>query len=424
MGKFLKEELLILEKSVEQIEIQISVGIYDNGDKDKMLFASCLNDKEKEELTKKEIKKQQKKLAKCPANISVYITAYINPSKFDIGDDDYDQYRERIIGNYVESTFIEVCENLLENKFTNIKSIESENETFWEVLIESNAYGVEENEISDFIKYMIIADRLKGYKSILESIEIERYVEEQIKKDEDGENEFYILFDKIRENDYTELQLYEIIKEHTQLNKDAMQYLYKDIELYLFGEKDSFECKYSEDETEQAIEDLKAKGYTEEELIRLKYIKKRKKNNLKNDMNIDEIYINKELLFFPLEFNSIYNLQGLINVELHKIKEKEEQENPKIQTTPKLKLNLSVPQLALLFKMINDLKPKIFNTKSDAELFRFISSNFQTKKSSDKGISTQKLRNEFNNPELKSIEFWETHLHTMLSNIRKLKYFF
>ena len=34
--------------------------------------------------------------------------------------------------------------------------------------------------------------------------------------------------------------------------------------------------------------------------------------------------------------------------------------------------------------MINDLKPKIFNTKSDAELFRFISANFQTKKSSEK----------------------------------------
>lgn len=47
MGEFSKEELLILDKSIEQIELQISSGIYENGDKDRMLFASCLNDEEK-----------------------------------------------------------------------------------------------------------------------------------------------------------------------------------------------------------------------------------------------------------------------------------------------------------------------------------------------------------------------------------------
>ena len=190
----------------------------------------------------------------------------------------------------------------------------------------------------------------------------------------------------------------------------------------MFGEKDDFECKYSEDETEQAIEDLKAKGHSEDDLIMLGYIRKSKAFNVAtNDMDLDFTYINKEKIFFPLEFFPIYQLQGLINAELSKIKEKEELLNPDIKITPKLKTDLSVPQLSLLFKMINDLKPTIFNTKSDAELFRFISANFQTKKSTEKGISTQKLRNEFNNPDLKAIEFWEKHLHTMLSNIRKLK---
>ena len=170
MGEFSKEELLILDKSIEQIELQISSGIYENGDKDRMLFASCLNDEEKEELTKKEIKKQQKKLAKCPADISAYITAYINPSKFDIGDDDYHQYRERIIKNYVASTFIEVCDNLLENKFKTIADINAEDDSFWEMLIDSNYYGVDYNSITAFIKFLIIADRLVGYKSILDAI--------------------------------------------------------------------------------------------------------------------------------------------------------------------------------------------------------------------------------------------------------------
>ena len=124
---------------------------------------------------------------------------------------------------------------------------------------------------------------------------------------------------------------------------------------------------------------------------------------------------------FPYEFYSIYDLLRIINTELKKLQDKEEQDNTTNTVTPKLKTDLSVPQIALLFKMINDLKPKVFNTNSDAELFRFISANFETKKSSDKGISTNKLRNEFNAPELKSIDFWEKHLHTMLSDVRKLK---
>ena len=263
-------------------------------------------------------------------------------------------------------------------------------------------------------------ENLSYYKSVCDFLK--ETFSEQVTEILEETNEIYDLLDTIRTKDHTDLQLYDIVKERTQLNKDALQYLYKDIEVYLFGEKDDFECKYSEDETEQAIEDLKAKGHTEDDLIMLGYIRKSKAFNVAtNNMNLDFTYINKEKIFFPLEFLPIYQLQGLINAELSKIKEKEELLNPDIKITPKLKTDLSVPQLSLVFKMINDLKPKVFNTKSDAELFRFISANFQTKKSTEKGISTQKLRNEFNNPDLKAIEFWEKHLHTMLSELRKLK---
>ena len=51
MGEFSKEELEILDDSIEQIESQILTGIEENADKDRMLYASCLNDKEKEDLT-------------------------------------------------------------------------------------------------------------------------------------------------------------------------------------------------------------------------------------------------------------------------------------------------------------------------------------------------------------------------------------
>lgn len=87
----------------------------------------------------------------------------------------------------------------------------------------------------------------------------------------------------------------------------------------------------------------------------------------------------------------------------------------------RLQTNLSVPELALLFKMTNELKPVIYKTKTKEELFQFISDNFQTKKSTKKGISANKLRNEFSNPDFKAIEFWEKNLYTMLSQLKKIK---
>ena len=272
-------------------------------------------------------------------------------------------------------------------------------------------------------KRELISDEYLSLKEdMVDSLLVDLASKVETETETEETNEIYDLLDTIRNKDHTELQLYNIVKERTQLNKDALQYLYKDIEVYLFSEKDDFECRYSEEETKQAIEDLKAKGHSEDDLIALGYIRKSKVFNVEtNQRDLDFTYINKEKIFFPLEFFPIYQLQGLINAELSKIQEKEDLINPQVKSTPKLKADLSVPQLSLVFKMINDLKPKIFNTKSDAELFRFISANFQTKKSSEKGISTQKLRNEFNNPNIRAIEFWEKHLHTMLSELRKLK---
>ena len=89
--------------------------------------------------------------------------------------------------------------------------------------------------------------------------------------------------------------------------------------------------------------------------------------------------------------------------------------------TPKLKTDLSVPQLALLFKMLNDLKPNIFEVKSEAELHRFISANFETKKSKEDGISTDKLRILFNQPDSKAADFWEKHFYTLIAEIKKFK---
>ena len=83
--------------------------------------------------------------------------------------------------------------------------------------------------------------------------------------------------------------------------------------------------------------------------------------------------------------------------------------------------NLSVPQLALLFQMLNELKPDIFQFKTKAELFRFIKDTFETKQSKEEGISTEKLGFWFNNPEINTADFWETHLRTMIAFLKKIQ---
>ncbi len=86
----------------------------------------------------------------------------------------------------------------------------------------------------------------------------------------------------------------------------------------------------------------------------------------------------------------------------------------------RIKTNLSVPQVAFLFKMLNELKPELFDIKAEADLHRFISANFITKKSGDDGISIDKLRQLFNQPDTKAAEFWFEKLSTMMAEAKKI----
>lgn len=89
----------------------------------------------------------------------------------------------------------------------------------------------------------------------------------------------------------------------------------------------------------------------------------------------------------------------------------------KVTNKNKHKTNLSVPQLALLFKELNKLKPNIFDVKTNTELYQFISDSFTTKQSSG-DISTKSLKNKFEDPDQKTIDFWADKFRKMLSNVR------
>ena len=256
------------------------------------------------------------------------------------------------------------------------------------------------------------------YLSQIESPKIEN----SIIVEEFEEDTINNLFDDIRNSDYGKLKLHNVLKEKTNFELDPLKYLLNDLDLYLFVEKDEFESGISTEEIQKRVAEYNEKG------LSIPYYKRTPVENLtekqiemrKNSILNLEPSINIEALMYPFEFYSLYEFKRIILNEIKK-HDKVEENNTVTSTNPKLKTNLSVPELALLFKLLKDLKPNIFDIKSEAELHRFISTNFETKRTGDKDISTQKLRSQFNQPESKAAEFWEEKLRLMLADVKKMK---
>lgn len=247
-------------------------------------------------------------------------------------------------------------------------------------------------------------------------------VENSIIVEEFEEDTINDLFDDIRNSDYGKLKLHNVLKEKTNFELDPLKYLLNDLELYLFVEKDEFESSISAEEIQKRVDEYNEKGLpipfykrTPIEDLTEKQIENRKKISISLEPSIDT-----EALMYPFEFYSLYEFKRIILNEIKK-HDKVEENNTVTSTNPKLKTNLSVPELALLFKLLKDLKPNIFDIKSEAELHRFISANFETKKTGDKDISRQKLRNLFNQPDAKAAEFWEANIRLLQADVKKLK---
>ncbi len=288
-----------------------------------------------------------------------------------------------------------------------------------------------------FLKDENYQDLLKEKIESLKKIYIENYkllkeiyltqtdnlkVENKIIVEEFEEDTINDLFDDIRNSDYGKLKLHNILKEKTNFELDPLKYFLNDLELYLFVEKDEFESSISAEEIQKRVDEYNEKGlpipYYKQTLIENlteKQTENRKKINISLEPSIDT-----EALMYPFEFYSLYEFKRIILNEIKK-HDKVEDNNTVTSTNPKLKTNLSVPELALLFKLLKDLKPTIFDVKSEAELHRFISANFETKRTGDKDISTQKLRSQFNQPDCKAAEFWEEKLRLMLADVKKMK---
>lgn len=90
-------------------------------------------------------------------------------------------------------------------------------------------------------------------------------------------------------------------------------------------------------------------------------------------------------------------------------------EKLKQASLPKVRTTLTVPELAYLFRALVDAK--IITPRNKTDLFKGIAAVFSSKKGID--ISSNSLKNKFDTPEPKAMEFWQEKFYTLGHNAKK-----
>lgn len=141
---------------------------------------------------------------------------------------------------------------------------------------------------------------------------------------------------------------------------------------------------------------------------------------LYNFINVVDKYSNwhQEIKLHGIHFAAIS--QQLITKELpepntNKKRKNKEQDNRQ-SIKKKLKTNLSVSQLAYLFKLLNEMR--LLNVESQNEICEFLADSFSTKQSTK--LSVKNLENTFSNTDKPTAIYWEGKLKEMKSKASKI----
>ncbi|MCO7332657.1 hypothetical protein NHN08_09105 [Riemerella anatipestifer] len=131
------------------------------------------------------------------------------------------------------------------------------------------------------------------------------------------EETIFDFFDKIRNEELSNTDMYILLKKKSNnFDKDILNIISRDLELYLFIEKEEKEAEYSIEDKMNIVNDYQKKG------LKIPYIKRTPFNELTNkqkeyrlktgDIEREPI-IDYEKLLFPFEFFNLYVLRNLIN---------------------------------------------------------------------------------------------------------------
>ncbi|WP_281634601.1 RteC domain-containing protein [Flavobacterium luteolum] len=190
----------------------------------------------------------------------------------------------------------------------------------------------------DEVRYNFeLAEKLKrSFEKILQFIEDLN----SPKIEEESEKEFFDKLDTIRNGEGTEYEITVFLKEvSNNYDVDLLKSISKDIELYLFIEKDIIEAEFSPEEINSKIEEYTKRGIpipynkrrSEEELTEKQ---KEMRNKLRSNGALisDAPSINYEQFLYPFEFMNIYALQMQINRKLKELVPKQPEQIIEVNT--------------------------------------------------------------------------------------------
>lgn len=128
------------------------------------------------------------------------------------------------------------------------------------------------------------------------------------------------LFKDINDSNYGDLELFKIIKQETNLGLVELNFIKKDLELYINIQREELISNISDIELKNKIEDYKKKS----KKIPYKTIKQISTNieqntNIKKSFSLIDIeVIDLENFFFPFELYNLYRLNKIIDKEIEK----------------------------------------------------------------------------------------------------------
>jgi len=162
-------QLEILNILSNKLTLIIELKIDDHRSKERLSFSACTSETEKIKYVKKEIKKYQDSISKCPPNIAEFCHAYLVTLTIFInrisGDELY-----QICSNFIQEEFYELLENAYED-FSTIEDVNKMNDSFWESFLlyeyEGDDGVLERKNVKSFIKFMALTDRNLTFKEIL-----------------------------------------------------------------------------------------------------------------------------------------------------------------------------------------------------------------------------------------------------------------
>lgn len=166
-------QLEILNILSDRLTLLIELKIDDHRSKERLSFSACTSEAEKIKYIKKEIKKYQDIISKCPPNIAEFCHAYlVTLTIFDgrLSGDEMNQ----ICSNFIQEEFYELLTDVNED-FPTIEDVNKMDDSFWESFLlyeneDDDGVSVRKN-VKSFIKFMALTDRNLTFKEIIIDIE-------------------------------------------------------------------------------------------------------------------------------------------------------------------------------------------------------------------------------------------------------------